>query len=191
MAHPGPAKAHGTKSECTQLAQMLHHGGTSRSLWQCSTCTYAKNKWAAVECEVCGSIIRAKRPGLPIPASNAVTSKPCKKEKPHPQDPPPPTHTSGVVVDVVRTNRGDCGCSCEEHSDGCSVAVLPDDVVIHIRKEQILVKDYLLGKGRMRDRQFVNLHTTINCKSVWTMEGESGRMRSCRGDAVSSVRLLN
>ncbi len=110
----------------------------SRSLWQCSTCTYAKNKWAAVECEVFGAIVHAKCPASPILAS---------------------------------------------------------DVVVRIRKEQILVEDYLLGKGRMRDRHFVNLHTTINCKSAWTMEGEVGRMRSwggtCRGDAVSSARSSN
>jgi hypothetical protein len=88
----------------------------------------------------------------------------------------------------VRTNRGDRGCSCEEHPDGCGVAVLTDDVVVRIQKEQFLVEDYLLGKGRMRDCHFVNLHTT-------TMEGESGRMRgwggTCMGDAVSSVRLSN
>ncbi len=57
------------------------------------------------------------------------------------------------------------------------------------------VEDYLLGKGRMRDRHFANLHTTINCKSAWTMEGESGMMHgwggTCRGGAVSSVRSSN
>jgi hypothetical protein len=57
------------------------------------------------------------------------------------------------------------------------------------------VEDYLLGKGRMRDHHFANLHTTINCKSTWTMEGESRRTRgwggTCRGGAVSSVRSSN
>ncbi len=104
------ASAHNSHKRSTMEA-------TSCSLWQCSTCTYAKNNWAAVECEVCGTIVHAKCPASPIPASDAVAS---------------------------------------------------------IRKEQILVEDYLLGKGRMRDHHFVNLHTTINCKSAWTMEGSRG-----------------
>ncbi len=98
-------------------------------------------------------------------------------------------------MDVVGTNRGDRGRSCEEHPDGYGTAVLADDIVVCIRKEQIIVEDYLLGKGRMRDRYFANLRTTINCKSMWTMEGESGRThgwgRTCRGDAMSSVRSSN
>jgi hypothetical protein len=42
---------------------------------------------------------------------------------------------------------------------------------------------------------FYKLDTTINRKSAWTMEGESGRRRgwggTCRGDAMSSVRSSN
>ena len=106
---------------------------SSRRLWQRSTCTYAENKCAAVECAMCGAVVRATRRASPVPSSDAVASKP--------------------------------------------------------------VEDYLLGKGRMRDRHFANLHTTINCKSAWTMEGDSGRTRgwggTCRGGAVSSVRSSN
>jgi hypothetical protein len=145
---------------------------------------------------MCGAVVHAKRPALPDLSSDAIASKPSKAtKKPPPQVPPPPTHPSGVVVDVVRLNRGNCGRSCKEHPDGCGTAVLADDVIVRIRKEQILIEDYLLGKGRMRDRHVANLHTTINCKLAWTMEGESGRRRgwgrTCRGDAVSSVRLSN
>jgi hypothetical protein len=145
---------------------------------------------------MCGAVIRAKRPASPVPSSDAVASKPSKAtKKAPPQVPPPPTHPSGVVVDVMGTNRGDRGRSCEEHPDGCGATVLADDIIVRIRKEQILIEDYLLGKGMMRDRHFANLHTTINCKSAWTMEGETGRMRgwgeTCREDAVSSVRSSN
>jgi hypothetical protein len=149
------ARAHNSHNRSTMEA-------TSRSLWQCSACTYAENKWAAVECEVCGAIVRAKRPASPIPDAVAST-KPCKKKKPPPQDPPPPTHPSGVVVDVVGMNKSDCGCSCEEHPDGCGAAVLADDVVVRIRKEQILVKAGFLGKGRMREETVL----TVN----WVSDG--------------------
>ena len=108
---------------------------------------------------MCGVSVRkeAKRP-LEDAAPPAMASKlkqkkdeaPAVVSRP-PQDPPPPTHSTGVVVDVVGTNKGDRGRSCEEHPDGCGAAVLVDDVVIRIRKEQILVEDYLLGKGRMKE----------------------------------------
>ena len=176
-------------------AHNLHNRSTmeasSRSLWQCSTCIYAENMCAAVECAMCGAVVHAKRPASPILSSDAVASKLSKAtKKPPPQVPPLPTHPSGVVVDIVGTNRSDRGRSCEEHPDGCGAVVLMDDIVVRIRKEQILVEDYLLGKGRMRDCHFANLLTAINCKLAWMMEGELGRMRSW-GDAVSLVRSSN
>ena len=56
-----------------------------------------------------------------------------------PQDPSPPTHPSGVVVEIVGTERGDQGCSCEEHHINCG-EVLAEDVVVRLRKVQILVE---------------------------------------------------
>jgi hypothetical protein len=146
-------------------AHNLHNRSTmeasSCSLWQCSTCIYAENMCAAVECTMCGAVVHAKRPTSPVLSSDTVVLKPSKAtKKPPPQVPPP-----GAVV-------------------------LADDVVVCIQKEQILVEDYLLGKGRMRDCHFANLLTAINCKLAWMMEGESGRMRGW-GDAVSLVRSSN
>jgi len=119
---------------------------SSCNLWLCSRCTYAKNKRAAVECEMCGAAVRAKRPALPVHASVTAAPKPSKlsrkvavAKKPPPQDQNPPMHPSSVVLDIVGTNRGDRGCSCEEHLDACGTAVLMDDAVVRIRKEQILV----------------------------------------------------
>jgi hypothetical protein len=84
---------------------------------------------------MCGAVVRAKHPALPVPSSDAA-SKPRKATKKlPPQDSPPLTHPSGVVVDVVGTNRGDRGRSCEEHPDGCRAAVLVGDVVVRVRKE--------------------------------------------------------
>ncbi len=118
-----------------------------RSLWHCSACTFAENEWTAVECRMCGTTVRAKRPASPILASVAVDSKPSKlsrktataKKKPPPQDPPPPTHPSGVMVEIVGTERGDQGRSCEEHDVNCG-EVLAEDVVVRLRKVQILVE---------------------------------------------------
>ena len=143
---------------------------SSCSLWLCSTCTYAKNKGAAVECEMCGAAVRAKRPASPVRASVAVASKPSKlsrkvavAKKPPPQDQHPPMHPPGVVLDIVGTNRGDRGRSCEEHLDACGTAVLMDDAVIRIRKEQILVEDFKAGKGKMKEETAL----TIN----WVSDG--------------------
>ena len=113
---------------------------------------------------MCGAVVRAKRPVSPVPASDAIVLKPCKeKKKPPPKDPPPPTHPSGVVVDVVGTNKGDRGCSCEEHPDGCGAAVLVSDVIVRVRKEQILVEAGFLGQGRMREETAL----TVN----WVSDG--------------------
>jgi hypothetical protein len=93
---------------------------------------------------MCGAAVRAKRPASPIPASIAVASKPSKvsrkaaeaKMKPPPQDPPPPTHPSGVVVEIVGTERGDQGRSCEEHEVNCG-EVLAEDVVVRLHTHNV------------------------------------------------------
>ena len=151
---------------------------SSCSLWQCSTCTHANNKRAAVECEMCGTALQmsgaavsAKRPASPVlQASAAVASKTSKlsrkvavAKKPPPQDQHPPMHPSGVVLDIVGTNRGDCGCSCEEHLAACGTAVLMDDAVVRIQKEQILVEDFKAGKGKMKEETAL----TVN----WVSDG--------------------
>ena len=135
---------------------------SSCSHWQCSTCTYAKNKSAVAECEVCGAAMCTKRPASPVPDAIASTYASKKKKLP-PQDPPPPTHPSGVVVDVVGTNRRDRGRSCEEHPNGCGAAVLADDVVVRVRKVQILVESGFLGQGKMREETAL----TVN----WVSDG--------------------
>jgi hypothetical protein len=120
---------------------------------------------------MCGVAVRKETKHPLEDAAPPATASKLKKKKVEapavvscpPQDPPPRTHSSGVVVDVVGTNKGDRGCSCEEHPDGCGAAVLADDVVVRIRKEQILVEDYLLGKGRMKEETAL----TVN----WVSDG--------------------
>ena len=117
---------------------------SSGSLWQCSTCLFAKNTWEEVECRMCGAAVSAKRPASPIPASIAVASKPSKvsrkaaeaKMKPPPPRSSSPHHPSGVVVEIVGMERGDQGCSCEEHEVKCG-EVLAEDVVVRLRTHDV------------------------------------------------------
>ena len=70
---------------------------------------------------------------------NTAEARKEAKKLPPPQDPSPPTHPSGVVVEIVGTERGDQGCSCEEHNINCG-EVLAEDFVVRLRKVQILVE---------------------------------------------------
>jgi hypothetical protein len=71
-------------------------------------------------------------------------------------------HPSGVVLDVVGRTRGDRGRSCEEHPDACGTAVLMDDAVVRIRKEQILVEDFKAGKGKMKEEMALAINWVSN-----------------------------
>ncbi len=53
---------------------------------------------------------------------------------------PGPFHPTGVVVEIVGTERGDWGCSCEEHSK-CS-ELMATDVVVRLWKVQIQVEGW-------------------------------------------------
>jgi len=48
-------------------------------------------------------------------------------------------HPSGVVVEIVGTEQGDQGRSCEEHPINCG-EVMAEDVVVRLCKVQILVE---------------------------------------------------
>lgn len=48
-------------------------------------------------------------------------------------------HPPGIVVEIVGTEMGDQGRSCEEHAV-CGSMVLEEDVVVHLRKVQVLVE---------------------------------------------------
>jgi hypothetical protein len=48
-------------------------------------------------------------------------------------------HPPGIVVEIVNTEAGNQGCLCEEHSVNCG-KVLELDVVVHLRKVQVVVE---------------------------------------------------
>jgi hypothetical protein len=50
-----------------------------------------------------------------------------------------PFHPTGIVVEIVGTERSDQGCSCEEHLANCS-KVMANDVVVCLWKVQIMVE---------------------------------------------------
>ncbi len=52
---------------------------------------------------------------------------------------PGPFHPTGVVVEIVGTEVGDRGRSCEEHPNNCG-KMLAEDVVVHLWKVQIQVE---------------------------------------------------
>ena len=47
------------------------------------------------------------------------------------------THSLGIIVKIVGTEKGDCGRSCEEY-DVCGV-VVEEDTLLHLRRMQIEV----------------------------------------------------
>jgi hypothetical protein len=52
---------------------------------------------------------------------------------------PGPFHPISVVVEILGTEMGDQGCSCEEYASNCS-KVMAENVVVHLHKVQIQVE---------------------------------------------------
>ena len=64
-------------------------------------------------------------------------------------------------MDIVGTAGVNRGRNCDKHT--CCSDVLQEDVVVRIRKEQILVPDHIAGKGKMKERMAL----TVN----WVSDG--------------------
>ena len=134
------------------------------------------------ECGMHGAAVRkeggairkeAKRPPPDEDAAQpAALSKPSKKEKQATgapatvggsmaKGPPcPPVRPMDMVLDIVGTARGDRGRNCDEH-EICG-EVLAEDVVVRLRREQILVPNKL-GKGEKEETAY-----TVN----WVTDGQ-------------------
>jgi hypothetical protein len=59
--------------------------------------------------------------------------------------PEPSRHPSGIILDVVGTAGTNRGRSCEEHA--CCGDVLDNNILVKLRREQILVPDAIAGGG--------------------------------------------
>ncbi len=75
--------------------------------------------------------------------------------------PEPIKYTPGIILEVVGTVSPDRGRSCKEH-DCCGSKVLQEDVVIHLRREQILVPDNIAGKGKIKEEMAITVNLILD-----------------------------
>ena len=73
----------------------------------------------------------------------------------------PAVRPMGMVLEIVGTARGDRGHNCDEHT--CCGEVLQEDVVVRLRREQILIPNKL-GKGEKEETAY-----TVN----WVTDGHN------------------
>jgi hypothetical protein len=114
---------------------------------------------------VCASVARS---GLRHHCSKAEQA--VKEDSGGKEEASPPRSSSAHASfwsHVVGTNRGNCGHSCEEHPDACGTAVPMDNVIVHIQKEQILIKDCLLGKGKMKEETALTVNWVSDDIDRW------------------------
>ena len=100
-------------------------------------------------------------------------------------------HPTGITFDIVGIDRGDQGRSCDEHEDACGSAVLREDVVVRIRKVQIVVNGkeesalaaYLISDGIDCCRVgFLRRHLLKRCNEY---HGRSAQITNMCGDSES------
>jgi hypothetical protein len=127
-----------------------------------------------VKCEMCGAAVRKEGAAVPKeakrpPDEDAAQPAAAKKQvtgalaavvgSMAKGSTGPAVRPMGMVLDVVGTARGDRGRNCDEH-EICG-EVLAEDVVVRLRREQILVPNKL-GKGFKEETAY-----TVN----WVTDG--------------------
>jgi len=109
---------------------------------------------------------RSARHGVEAGKSLIGTSPPKSKNDPMvPAVRPISVRPISMVLEIVGTARGDRGRSCGDHTI-CGLEVVQEDVVVRLRREQILVPNKL-GKGEKEETAY-----TVN----WVTDGHD----SCR-----------
>ena len=63
----------------------------------------------------------------------------------------------GLVIDIAGIAAGDRGCRCKEHKVCCG-EVVNVDIVVCLRRKEILVPDDFLGKGSMREETAITVN---------------------------------
>ena len=124
---------------------------TPNSGWVCQLCAY-ENTGEGRVCQMCqNSPLKRQADGArkAIDAPPAAVLAATTSARPNP--PSNNVHPPGIILDIVGTAGVNRGRSCDEHKC-CGAEVLQEDVVVRIRKEQILVPDFIAGKGRMKER---------------------------------------
>jgi hypothetical protein len=161
---------------------------SAASDWICGTCAYPNKggkfcTMCAAPCPKRHAVLAALAADMPV----AATAAPAKVRPPQgavaPANVPPPApalattvvdalsapvvqamadrpfHSTGIVVEIVGTERSDRGRSCEEHLANCG-KVMANDVVVCLRKVQIMVE------GREETIAAVWINDGIDCCRV-------------------------
>ena len=128
-----------------------------------------------VKCEMCGAAVRKEGAAVPKVAKRPLDEDAAQPAAAKKQvtgalaavvgsmakgSTGPAVRPTGMVLDVVGTARGDRGRNCDEH-EICG-EVLAEDVVVRLRREQILVPNKL-GKGFKEETAY-----TVN----WVTDGQ-------------------
>ena len=70
-------------------------------------------------------------------------------------------HAEGLVIDIVGIAASDCGCQCREHNVCCG-KVVNVDILVRLRREEILVPNVFLGKGNTRKQTAITVDCVTN-----------------------------
>ena len=65
------------------------------------------------------------------------------------------------IIDIAGITSGDRGCKCREHNV-CCVEVLNVDIVVCLRRKEILVSGDFLGGGNMRNETVITVNWVTN-----------------------------
>jgi hypothetical protein len=89
-------------------------------------------------CIMCAAARMKRRAVAVVPVPVMAVASACA--------PLPSRHPSGIILDVVGTAGTNHGRSCKEHA--CCGDILESDVLVKLRREQILVPDNIVGGAR-------------------------------------------
>ncbi len=104
--------------------------------WKCGACS-APNKGGKY-CIMCAAPRTKRQVVAATTAPGMAVASACA--------PAPSRHPSGIILDVVGTAGINRGRSCEEHA--CCGNVLENEILVKLRRKQILMPDAIAGGGR-------------------------------------------
>jgi hypothetical protein len=95
-------------------------------------------------------------------------AKQAGKEYDEDDEEAPPSRPASSYASVrccpgcCRDKQGQVRVPCKEHPNACGMVVHEDDAIIHIQKEQILVEDFLAGKGKMKEEMALTIYWVLD-----------------------------
>ncbi len=118
--------------------------------WECGACS-APNKGGKY-CIMCAAPCMKHQAVAAAPAPNTAAASACA--------PVPSRHPSSIILDVVGTAGTNRRHSCKEHT--CCGNVLENNVLVKLRREQILVPDAITGGGKMKEETAITVNWVSN-----------------------------